>query len=296
MNKLLRRIIRLPWILGTEVVLLWNRTRAGRTLITTTYDLYPPGLPAAFDGCTIVHLTDLHGRVFGPEQADLLHHVRALAPDLILLTGDMYDEEQDPERRAEINGLMEELAKDAPVYASMGNHEIRSDELLEIETEMRRTGVRLLRDRSAIVTHGTDKIGITGLDPNPQEGMLEEEAPEVRWDRLQKAMARFAEEPVDFKILLAHKPELLEDYAMFGADLVFSGHAHGGLLELPLLHKRLLAPGQGLFPRYSQGLYLQDHTLLVLSSGLGGPRLGLKPEIVQVRLHVRKRPSTKNKQ
>ena len=286
----------MPWILGTEIVLLWNRTKAGRTLITTTYDLYPPRLPAAFDGCRLVHLTDLHGRIFGADHVELISRVKALRPDLILLTGDMYDKEEIVERRKEIDILMEELVQIAPVYASMGNHEIRSDSLLEIETEMHRNGVRLLRDRAAIVSRGTAQIGVCGLDPNPQEKMLEEEEPEVREARLQKTLARYEEEPVPFKILLAHKPELLEDYAASGVDLVFSGHAHGGLLEVPLFHKRLLAPGQGLFPKFSQGVYLHEQTLMVLSSGLGGPRLGLKPEIVQVRLHVPKRIlSTKNK-
>ena len=286
MNKILRKIVRLPWILGTAIVLLWNRTKAGRTLITTTYDLYPPRLPKVFDGIKIVHLTDLHGRNFGAEQEELIKRVRVLQPELILLTGDMYDKEQIPERRQEINRLMQRLTEEAPVYASMGNHEIRSDELLEIDTEMRHAGVRLLRDRAAIVSRDEARIGICGLDPNPQEKMLEEEEPEVRWERLAHTVARYEAEPVPFKILLAHKPELLDDYAAFGVDLVFSGHAHGGLLEVPLLHKRLLAPGQGVFPHFSQGIYRKDRTLLVLSSGLGGPRLGLKPEIVCVRLHA----------
>ncbi len=289
MKRIFRKIIRLPWILGTAIVLLWNRTKAGRTLITTTYDLYPPRLPKVFDGLKIVHLTDLHGRSFGPGQEELNQRIRALQPDLILLTGDMYDKEQFPERRQEINRWMKALTEEVPVYASMGNHEIRSNELLEIETEMRRAGVRLLRDRAAILSRDDAKIGICGLDPNPQEKMLEEEEPEVRWERLARTVARYESEPVPFKILLAHKPELLDDYAAFGVDLVFSGHAHGGLLEVPLLHKRLLAPGQGVFPRFSQGIYRKNKTLMVLSSGLGGPRLGLKPEIVYVRLHAPKK-------
>ena len=88
-------------------------------------------------------------------------------------------------------------------------------------------------------------------------------------------------------MVLSHRPELLSSYAKGGVDLVFSGHAHGGQFILPLIGG-LYAPGQGFFPKYTQGIITQDRTNLVISRGVGNSafpfRLNNRPEVVLVTL------------
>ena len=67
-------------------------------------------------------------------------------------------------------------------------------------------------------------------------------------------------------------------YQQLELDLVLSGHAHGGLMRLPFGY-RLLAPGQSWFPKYTHGMYQKEETRMIVSCGLGGPRIFIQPEI-----------------
>ena len=91
-----------------------------------------------------------------------------------------------------------------------------------------------------------------------------------------------------FSILLSHRPERVEDYAASGFDLVAAGHAHGGQVRIPGLLNGLLAPNQGLFPKYAGGLYDLGGTELAVSRGLSInpllPRVFNPPEIVVVEI------------
>ena len=90
-----------------------------------------------------------------------------------------------------------------------------------------------------------------------------------------------------YTLLLAHRPEFFEIYKEFNIDLVFSGHAHGGQIRLPFIGG-ILAPGQGLFPKYDGGLYTESNTNMIVSRGLGNSifpiRINNPPEIVSVTL------------
>ncbi|MCF0136117.1 MAG: metallophosphoesterase family protein [Lachnospiraceae bacterium] len=85
-----------------------------------------------------------------------------------------------------------------------------------------------------------------------------------------------------FRIAIAHRPELLPLYASLGPDLVITGHAHGGLMKLGPV--RVLAPDQGLFPKMAEGIRTEDKTTMVISEGLGGPRVGIRPQILVLEL------------
>ena len=89
--------------------------------------------------------------------------------------------------------------------------------------------------------------------------------------------------------MLSHHPEKIALYAACGFDLVFSGHAHGGQVRLPFIGG-LFAPGQGIFPKYTSGLYKVGETSIVVSRGLGNSLFPLRvfnrPELVLVTLHA----------
>ena len=71
-----------------------------------------------------------------------------------------------------------------------------------------------------------------------------------------------------YNILLAHNPDYLKQYAKWGADLVISGHVHGGIMRLPFLGG-IIAPSFKIFPKYSGGLYEEGESKMILSTGLG---------------------------
>ena len=89
----------------------------------------------------------------------------------------------------------------------------------------------------------------------------------------------------DFKILLSHRPELLDLYSAQAVDVVFSGHAHGGQFRLPFIGG-LGAPNQGFFPKLTSGRHDKDETTLYISRGLGNSiipiRLFNRPELIVV--------------
>jgi predicted MPP superfamily phosphohydrolase len=90
-----------------------------------------------------------------------------------------------------------------------------------------------------------------------------------------------------YTILLSHRPELFELYVESKADLVFSGHAHGGQFRIPFVGG-LIAPNQGLFPKYDAGIYEEGNTTMVVSRGIGNSivpfRINNRPEIVLAEL------------
>ena len=93
----------------------------------------------------------------------------------------------------------------------------------------------------------------------------------------------------NYMILLSHRPELFETYVCCGVDLVLSGHTHGGQFRLPFI-EGLVAPNQGLFPKYDSGLYTDRITNMVVSRGLGNSiipfRFNNRPEVVLVELNT----------
>lgn len=91
-----------------------------------------------------------------------------------------------------------------------------------------------------------------------------------------------------FTVLMAHKPEKIHLYSRHDIDLIFSGHAHGGLMKLGFDNGDFLRRVRGIFPKYVQGTYEKDGTYMIVGRGLGGPRIGIPPEIVTVELHVKK--------
>ena len=90
-----------------------------------------------------------------------------------------------------------------------------------------------------------------------------------------------------FKILLCHRPEIFDIYVKENIDLIFSGHAHGGQIRIPFIGA-LMAPDQGLFPKYTSGMYEEKGSTMVVSRGLGNSIMPIRtfnrPEIIVLTL------------
>jgi uncharacterized protein len=246
-----------------------------------------PKIGENFNGFKIVHISDLHSKSFGRNQQRIINKIRKLKPNIVVITGDIVDSKRYSEEA--IIKLTNEISEDVPIYYSTGNHEAWSGKFeLSLQKKLINTGVNILRDESAIIERKGEKINILGIDDpsfdNNNYDMSYSSNSAVE-NAIEKAL-----EQVDinnFSILLSHRPETFEVYARSGIDLVFTGHAHGGQIRLPFVGG-LIAPNQGLLPRYDAGKYNQGYYNMIVSRGLGNSiipvRLFNLPEIVLVTL------------
>lgn len=278
--------------IATRLISLWNRLPGAGTLETDAYALTSQKLPAAFHGLRIVQLTDLHGRSFGEKQKTLLDYVSHLHPDIVVLTGDLIAEKYDGQERKAVQDLLQGLAQRYPVYAILGNHESRSRKKNAVIADCEKRGSCYFATRGPTCGAVVSALGLAGMEtvnPSPADTALSTKIEEHA--ALQETLSRYQHEKKPaFQILLAHKPELLQTYAEYGVDLILAGHAHGGLMKIPFSGgKCVLAPGQGFFPRYTHGIYQEKNTLMVLGRGLGGPRIGIRPEVVCIDLYAEKK-------
>lgn len=243
-------------------------------LVTTKYSIACESLPACFDGLRIVQLSDLHGMSFGKDNSRLVQRVEELAPDLILLTGDFIDREEDIETAAALCRRLKELA---PVYFCSGNHDWGSGLAQKLASALEESGAVWLHNDYDELTFGGDSIIIAGVeDPNSYAQM---ERPDELAERINR------EAPGKFIILLGHRNYWPEEYPDLPVDLIFSGHGHGGVVRLPG-GVGLLGTDHDLFPEYDAGVFESGRYKMVVSRGLGGngvilvPRFLNNPEIV----------------
>lgn len=159
-----------------------------------------------------------------------------------------------------------------------GNHEARLSfhEYKELEDGLLDIGVTVLRNGEVIIEKDGAQISLIGLDdPNFGQGINAERINRISQNN-------------NFSILLSHRPEYYDRYRMSVANLVLAGHAHGGQVRLPFIGG-LLAPGQGLFPKYDAGLYQEGDFAMIVSRGIGNSavpiRFNNQPEIVVIELH-----------
>ncbi|MEF3308874.1 metallophosphoesterase [Paenibacillus sp. GYB004] len=248
-------------------------------LVTTSIRYVHPGLPDSFDDFTLVHVSDLHNKSFGANQKRLVRATRRANPDLIVITGDLIDS-----KRTDIGAAMsyiEQAVALAPTYYVTGNHEKWSGVYAELSERLLEAGVVIMDDRRVELAKDGDTIELLGLkDPAFTPAISDR-------DLERKLAALHPSQSDSLTLLLSHRPEKLQLYANAGIDLVFAGHAHGGQFRIPFVGG-LIAPDQGLFPRYTSGLHTEGDTSMIVSRGLGNSiipvRIWNRPELVVVTL------------
>ena len=240
------------------------------------YEVKSQKLPESFDGFKIVQLSDLHGAEFGEDGMELVEKVKELEPDMIALTGDFVTDEGD---LAAVEKLVARLTELCPVYFVSGNHEFGSGLAVKVRNILERAGVKYLSNEYLTINRGEDGILLGGVeDPLAYADMLSP-------DELAQKMNDAA--PDAFKILLGHRNYWMTEYPELPVDLIFCGHAHGGLIRIPGVGG-LIGTDRRLFPDFDAGEYNNGRYTLIVSRGLGNsvsiPRVFNRPEIVCVEL------------
>ena len=227
----------------------------------------------------VVALADLHSHVHGTNQQDLVNKIKNLKPDLIVMVGDMIDDE------APITGmtlLLKGLQGVAPMYYVTGNHEYWSGHIDEIKAYMRSYHVTVLEQEYQSLEIKGSKVILAGMDDIT--GFEDENL----WELEAKTAFRALEEMSGYKILLAHRPEQVAIYKELPFDLVIAGHTHGGIIRIPYLCNGFIAANQKIFPAYVGGLYEEEDLCLIVSRGLSAevipPRLFNPPEVTVIDL------------
>lgn len=252
-------------LLVLAVWVIWANT----AIEVNEWTIENPGIPDGFDGFRIAQVSDLHNAEFGEGNGRLLELLSDTEPDIIVITGDLIDS-----RSTDVEvalAFAEAAVEIAPCYYVSGNHESRVPEWETLRSGLAEAGVTVLEDEKLVLERSGDAVTLVGMsDPDFRMPFA---------DDLRTLMS--GEE--GYTILLSHRPESFGLYVHCGADLVFSGHAHGGQVRLPFIGG-LVAPHQGFFPEYDSGLYQQDDTSMLVSRGLGNSiiplRINNRPEII----------------
>lgn len=252
------------------------------TLSVTKLDIKSERLPNNFRDYKIVHLSDLHSKSFGDNQKYLVNKIKKIKPDIIFFTGDLVDSKKYNEEVSVT--LLEQLVDISPVCFVTGNHEWWSGKFDSLEKRLIDIGVNVLRNEKIEVIRNNDKINILGID-DPYAHYTNNNNAYSFIDRLKNLKKDIPKE--DFNILLSHRPELFSLYNNEEIDLIFSGHAHGGQFRIPFVGG-IISPDQGFLPKYTNGIYKDSKSTLVVSSGLGNSiipqRIFNRPEIIIVTL------------
>ena len=264
--------MRKKWLILLAALIVLAAIGLDQRMIVRTYQVESEKIDASV---RLAVVADFHGCDYGD---DLIPAVEELRPDVVLLVGDIFDDKMPWEPSEE---LVRGLAKRYPCYYVTGNHEYWSGRVPEICRSVEETGATVLDQNCAELTVNGQNLNICGI-PDPYADVN-------TWDALTSATGDLHQE--GFTMLLAHRPELIEQYAAKGAfDLVVSGHAHGGQVRIPFLVNGLYAPNQGWFPKYAGGRYEVEDTTLIVSRGLstqrqmGVPRVFNRPELVLIEL------------
>ena len=263
-------------VLLSALFVRWDNS----ALQITHFDPVFSRLPAGFDGCRVVVLGDLHTASFGEGNTELLDAVRKQQPEYIFLVGDILDCMHDvPEDYAAT--VADGLTAIAPTYYVTGNHEWAIGNVPELKESLAAHGVTVLSNQFLTLERNGDAIVLAGIDdPN---GYADQKTPEAL------AAEVYAAHGDPFWVLLAHRNNFFPDrYSLLGADLVVSGHGHGGLVRLPFTDG-LISTERTLFPTYTAGLYEKNGSCLFVTRGLGNSgstfRLFNRPEVAVVTLH-----------
>lgn len=242
----------------------------------------------------LIFLSDLHNRVYGEKNEPLLQAIRNEKPDLILIGGDMLVGKEDASYDIALD-FTSQLPEIAPVLYAIGNHEQRMREKPEIyqaayadyRQQLKDRGVLFLENGSCRIEAGTVLLEISGVElPSASYKKLKKlpiQASDIA-EYLHKDSVSVTEDSV-YRILLAHNPAYMNAYKGWGADLILSGHLHGGVMRLPGIGG-VITPQAFLFPKYSGEMTKEGEQTIIVSRGLGTHTINIRlfnqPEVVSI--------------
>lgn len=256
----------------------------------TRYTVKSDKVSKQFDNYTIVQLSDFHSKGYKDTTGIIINEIEKINPDIIVMTGDMIS--WDVENIDELERLINELAPKYPTYYINGNHEelaeiLKSKEYENFINDIKSLGVSILKNNYIQVIRDNESINLYEIDI-PLDGPTGLYVTEEQLDDnyINDVLGKVDES--EFNILLAHNPLFIDDYSRWGADLVLSGHMHGGIIRIPIIGVGIASPEKDYFPKYDAGEFKVGNTTMIVNRGIGASSSGLrvfnKPEISVITL------------
>ena len=218
-----------------------------------------------------VILSDLHNKQYGRDNTLLLEAIENEKPDFILIAGDMITAKPGYSMEKTLT-FLKKLAQRYPVYYGLGNHEQRVKLYTDKYGEMEKLLFSALEEYQVTVLENAHQevadagVLIYGLELDPVF-YKRRCVPRMEKEYLTGVLGE--RKPDRCCVLLAHNPDYFPEYARWGADLVISGHIHGGLVRVPIIKKGVISPSVRLFPKYDGGIFREESSTMILSRGLG---------------------------
>lgn len=263
------------WLILIGVIIFICIVEWIREIVTfkvTHYDIKSDKLNGLNHERKIVFLSDLHNERYGKNNEKLFDAVKEQNPDLILIGGDMLVGKADASSKI-AESFVARLTEICPVYYANGNHEQRmkvypetyGTMFQEYKNTLEQQGVTFIENECVDANWDGCQLKIYGL-----------EIPVGFYKKFRKQTlpVEVVEEQIGetdknyYNILLAHNPTYTNTYLEWGADLVLSGHFHGGVVRIPKLGG-IITPQWHMFPKFSGELTLKDGKHVVVSKGLG---------------------------
>lgn len=257
------------------ILIICECIRSANFLKVTKYSLNTDKIDGSLH---FVFISDLHNKEFGEDNKELIEAIEAENPQFVCVGGDMVT--RDFEDDSVMKNLFTQLAKSTPVYCCLGNHERDLEHYIDFKSDIESTGAVLLDNEMLHLEIVGEEIIIGGLSDYPyyeyNKGDEKSEEAIFLEEFLAQGDGRYS-------ILLNHQPEYFSRILNENdIDLMLSGHTHGGLIQIPFVGG-VIAPNQGLFPKYDIGLFAENSSTMIITSGLGVsnpvPRFNNPPEI-----------------
>ena len=237
---------------------------------------------------SILMIGDLHGEKYGRQYRELLDAIRKMKPDFAVTVGDMMCGVPDFDITDLLN-FYEDLKAVCPVFAVNGNHETKmklhtvtfGTIYKEYDHELQRMGIHVMNNSCLSAVIDGMPLRVCGFEA-PLDKYRRFRIPKCTEEEIRETIGRSEAEP--YTILLAHNPAFAKSYFKWGADLILSGHYHGGLIRIG--RQALMSPYGFPLPRYGYGMYRSGEQTMIVTSGAGNHsiplRIGNPKEIVQI--------------
>ena len=250
---------------------------SNKVISISRYTINSDKIPNAFDNFKILQLSDLHSKEFGNKNEELIKKIDQENPDVIFMSGDMVNSY---DKNFEVFfQLVDNLSEKYSIYYILGNHEenLYDDDINEIINYLKEKNVNVINNTKIELTKDNEKINLYGLGYNQkyytQSGNKYGNDMQYTENIISEMLGNVNTN--EYNILLTHSPLLFEAYSNWGADLVFAGHIHGGVIIVPFLGG-LLSPEEKFFPKYYKGEYTLNNSKMIVNAGLGNGRIPIR--------------------
>ncbi len=235
-------------------------------------------IPESFKGTKIVQISDLHNEIFGNNNSTLTDVIDKITPDYIFLTGDLVNAEDI--KFDGIYTLAREIGEKYKCYFIVGNHELglSKSDLNHLISKLEEYGIKYLDNEFLDLN---SDVRLYGLNYKEKYYLNKYK---YTVDDMNKDLGK--SDKSKYNILLAHNPFDFDTYSEWGADLVFSGHTHGGMVKI--FGNGIISTDRTIFPEYDGGVYESGDSIMINSAGLSRGHIGIRlfnqPELIVVEL------------